>query len=84
MFSNKSLLTALPFFKSQIEYGSIKKRRLDDVELLEELPFYEGLTKTKLKEAFKGYAKSYVTERYHADPLVQLRASRATIRELFN
>ena len=80
MFSNKSLLTALPFIKSQIEYGSRKKRRLDDVELLEELPFYEGLTNTKLKEAFKGY----VIERYHADPLVQLRASRATTRELFN
>ena len=50
----------LPFFNVSIEKPKIK--RLKNVDLLAELPFYDQLNITKTDQAFKGYARSYKVE----------------------
>ena len=47
----------LPFYDTYIEKPKIKK--LNTVELLKELPFYDELSIVKNKTAFSGYAQSY-------------------------
>ena len=46
-----------PFYNSYIEKPKIKK--LNNVQLLKELPFYDELSIVKNKTAFSGYAQSY-------------------------
>ena len=48
------------FYNSYIEKPEIKK--ISNVELLKELPFYDQLSIVKNKTAFSGYAKSYNIE----------------------
>ena len=81
---NVRLLSALPFYKASIDYGDHKIRPLDNAKLLEELPFYRSLNKKVIKSNFRGYARSYAIEKRHDDPLSQLRASKLTIKKLFN
>ena len=50
----------LPFFNVSIEKPKIK--RLKNVDLLAEQPFYEQLSIIKTNQAFKGYAMSYKVE----------------------
>ena len=50
----------LPFFNVSIEKPKIK--RLKNVDLLAELPFYDQLNIIKTDQAFKGYARSYKVE----------------------
>ena len=50
----------LPFYNSFIEKPKIK--RLTNINLLAELPFYERLSVIKTDQAFSGYAKSYKVE----------------------
>ena len=45
------------FYNEFIEKPKIK--RLKNVDLLAEQPFYEQLNITKTDQAFKGYARSY-------------------------
>ena len=53
--------------------------------MLSELPFYEELSVVKTDHAFKGYAMSYKVELIEEkDPLIQLEASKSSIKELFN
>ena len=53
--------------------------------MLSELPFYEELSVVKTDHAFKGYAMSYKAELIEEkDPLIQLEASKSSIKELFN
>ena len=53
--------------------------------MLSELPFYEELSVVKTGHAFKGYAMSYKVELIEEkDPLIQLEASKSSIKELFN
>ena len=47
----------LPFSDSYIEKPKIKK--LNNAQLLKELPFYDELSIVKNKTAFSGYARSY-------------------------
>ena len=47
----------LPFFNTYIEKPEVKK--LNNVQLLKELTFYDGLSIVKNKTAFSGYAESY-------------------------
>ena len=47
----------LPFYNVSIEKPKIK--RLSDINLLAELPFYERLSVIKTDQAFSGYARSY-------------------------
>ena len=49
------------------------------------MPFYEQLSITKTDQAFKGYARSYKVEIIEKkDPIVQLEASKLSIKNLFS
>ena len=50
----------LPFYNEFIEKPKIK--RLKNVDLLAEQPFYEQANTIKTNQAFKGYAMSYKVE----------------------
>ena len=73
----------LPFFNVSIEKPKIK--RLKNVDLLAELPFYDQLNIIKTDHAFSGYAMSYKVEIVDKkDVIVQLGASKSSIKDLFN
>ena len=58
---------------------------MSDINLLAELPFYQRLSVIKTDRAFSGYAMSYkvkIVER--KDPIVQLEASKLSIKDLFS
>ena len=77
----KSLFQTLPFY-FLIERPEIKKS--SNIELLHELPFYDEMSITEVSKAFKRYARSYKVEIVdHKDPLVQLEASKSSIKDLF-
>ena len=72
----------LPFYNTRIDQPRVKK--LNNVELLKELPFYDELSIVKNKTAFSGYAQSYKIEIVHKrDVAVQLKASKISNVELF-
>ena len=78
----KNLFQTLPFYNVLIEKPEIKK--LSNIELLLELPFYDELSITEVSKAFKRHARSYNVEIVdHKDPLVQLEASKSSIKDLF-
>ena len=61
-----------------------KIKLLSNIELLHELPFYDELSVVKKSNAFKGYVKSYKVEILELkNPLVQLEASKSSIKDLF-
>ena len=73
----------LPFYNSFIEKPKIK--RLTNINLLAELPFHDQLSIIKTDQAFSGYARSYKIEIVERkDPLVQLEASKLSIKNLFS
>ena len=73
----------LPFYNTYIEKPKIK--HLKKIGLLSEFPFYEELNLVKTDHAFKGYAMSYKVELVEKkDPLIQLKASKTSIKDLFN
>ena len=53
-------LKELPLYNVFIQKPKIK--RLSDINLLAELPFYERLSVIKTDQAFSGYARSYKVE----------------------
>ena len=72
----------LPFYDSHIDQPKIKK--LNNVQLLKELPLYDELSIVKSKTAFSGYARSYKIEIVDKiDVIVQLQASEISIVKLF-
>ena len=76
------IFQVLPFYNTFIDKPEVKK--LNNVELLKELPFYEKLSIVKNKTAFSGYAQSYKIEIIHKrDVVVQLKTSEIVIKELF-
>ena len=56
----KNLFKILPFYNILIEKPKVKK--LSNVELLHELPFYHELNIKEISKAFRRYAKSYSIE----------------------
>ena len=71
----------LPFYNNPIEKPKIK--RLTDINLLAELPFYEQLSIIKTNQAFKGYAMSNKVEIIEKkDIILQLEASKSSIKDL--
>ena len=50
----------LPFYNKHMEKPKIK--RLKNIDLLSELPFYEELNVIKTNPAFRGYVMSYKVE----------------------
>ena len=72
----------LPFYNKPIKKPKVK--RLKNIDQLIELPFYEQLDVIKTDQAFSGYAMSnkvQIVER--EDPIVQLKASKLSIKNLF-
>ena len=73
----------LPFYNKYIEKSKIK--RLKVIDLLSELLFYEELNVIKTDDAFRGCAMSYKVEKVkEKDPLIQLEASKLSIKDLLN
>ena len=82
ILSNVHYFKELPFFNVSIEKPKIK--RLKNVDLLAELPFYDQLSIIKTDQAFSGYARSYKVEIVEKkDSIVQLQASKSSIKDLF-
>ena len=83
----KKLLKEQPFYNAPIENQKIKK--LSNVGMLSELPFYDELNILKTAKAFKKYARSYSIEIIKDndgnmnDPLAHLKASKPVIKNLF-
>ena len=81
-WDTKKEFQTLPYYKTFIEKPEVKK--LSNVKLLQELPFYDELSIVKNSNAFSGYAKNYKVEIVDKkDPLVQLQASKSSINYLF-
>ena len=73
----------LPFYKKIIKKPKLK--RLKNIDQLIQLPFYEQLDVIKTDQAFSGYAMSYKVEIIEKkDPIVQLEASKSSIKDLFS
>ena len=73
----------LPFYNKPIKKPKVK--RLKNIDRLVELPFYEQLSVIKTDQAFKGYAMSYKVEIIEKkDPIVQLEASKLSIKDLLS
>ena len=71
-----------PFYNENIEKPKVK--RLKNIDLLSELPFYEELNMTKINQGFRGYAMSYKVEIIEKkDPTKQLQTSKSSIKDLF-
>ena len=72
-----------PFYNKHIEKPEIK--RLKNIDLLSELPFYEELNVIKTNYAFRGIAISCKVELVEKnDPITQLQASKPSIKDLFS
>ena len=73
----------LPFFNVSTEKPKIKL--LKKIDLLAELPFCDQLKIRKTDQAFSGYETSYKVEIVDKkDLIVQLEASKSSIKDLFN
>ena len=71
----------MPFYKKPIEKPKIK--RLKNIDLLSELPFYEELSIIKTNHAFEGHAMSFKVEIIERkDPISQLEASKSSVSNL--
>ena len=81
-WDNNEIFKFLPFYNSYIERPRIKK--LKNVQLLKELPFYDDLSIVKNKTAFSGYSKSYKIDIIdRKDVVIQLKSSEIASKELF-
>ena len=73
----------LPFYNKPIE--KLKVNCLKNIDRLPELPFYEQLSVIKTNQAFRGYKTSYKVEVIERkDPIVQLEASKSSIKDLLS
>ena len=83
LLSNIDYFKELPFYNIPIEKPKIK--RLKNIDLIPELHFYDQLNIIKTSRAFSGYAMSYKVEIVNKkDLIVQLEASKSSIKDLFN
>ena len=78
----KELFQILPFYNVSTEKPKMK--HLSNIELLHELSFYDELSVVEISKTFKRYTRSYKIEIIDPkDPLVQLEASKLSIKDLF-
>ena len=84
ILENKNVLKTLPFYNVLIDFMEQPKiKKLTNVELLNELLFYNSLHVKEIAEAFKRYAKSYSIEIVDRKvPLTQLYSSKSCIQDL--
>ena len=69
----------LPFYNKPIEKPKVKRLKIT------ELLFYEQLSVIKTDQAFSGYEMSNKVEMIERkDPIVQLEASKSSIKNLFS
>ena len=81
--SNINYFKELPFYNVSIDRPKIK--RLSNINLLAELPFHGQVSIIKTDQAFSGYPMSYKVEIVkRKDPIVQLEASKLSIKNLFS
>ena len=81
-FNGANYFKELPFYNKPIEKPKIK--RLKNIDLLAEQPFYEQPSIIKTNQAFKGYAMSYKVEIVERkDVILRLEASNSSIKDLF-
>ena len=79
---NKEIFKILPFYNSFIDVPKIKK--LSNIQLLKELPFYDDLKINMNKTAFRGYSRSYKVEIVDKKGVItQLKSSETSIKDLF-
>ena len=72
-----------PFNNKPIEKPKVKQ--LKNIDWFAELPFHEQLSVIKTNQAFKGYSMSHKVEIIdRKDPIVQLKASKSSIKDLFS
>ena len=72
-----------PFYNKPIEKPKIK--HLKNTDLLADLPFYDQLSIIKANHVFRGYAMLYKVEIIdRKDLILQLRASKLSIKDLFD
>ena len=77
------IFQSLPFYNTYIDKPRVRK--LNNVKVLKELPFYDELSIVKNKTAFSGYARSYKIEIVDKrDVVIQLKASEISFKVLFN
>ena len=82
-FSELDYFKELPFYNKPIEKPKIK--RLKNIDLLSEQPFYKQLNIIKTNQAFRGHAMSYKVEIIESkDLILQLEASKLIIKGLFS
>ena len=82
LWNESEIFKILPFYNSYIERTKFKK--LSNIRLLKELPFYDDLNIVKNKTAFAGYAQSYKVEIVDKkDVITQLKTSKISIENLF-
>ena len=75
---NEIYFKELPFYNKHIEKPKIK--RLENIGLFSELPFYEELNIIKTDHASRGYAISYKIKLVEKkDPINQLDASKSSL-----
>ena len=84
-----TILSIVDYFKELSFYNvSIDKpkiKRLKNIDLLSELPFYDQLNIIKTDHALSGYAMSYKVEIVDKkDVIVQLEASKSNNKDLLN
>ena len=73
----------LPFYNKPIKKPKVQ--RFKNIDRLTEIPFYEQMSVIKTDQAFSGYAMSYKVELIEKkDQIVQLEASKLSIKDLFN
>ena len=69
--------------KTKIKSHQVK--RLKNIDLFSELPFYEELNIIKTNHAFRGSAMSYKVEIVEQkDPILQLETSKSSIKDLLS
>ena len=74
LWDESEIFKILPFYDTYIERPKIKKLR--NVQLMKELPFYDELSIAENKTAFNGYGRSYKIEIVDKkDVIVQLNSS---------
>ena len=78
----KKLFKEPPFYNASTEKPYIK--RLNNINLLQELPFYDELNIIKTSKAFKDYVKSYNIEITNSKgPSIQFKISKSSIKGFF-
>ena len=82
LWDESKIFKLLPFYNSYIERPKIKK--LNNVQLLKELLFYDELSIIKNNTAFSGFLRDYKVEVIDKrDVIIQLESSKISIKNLF-